>query len=61
MKLKLKRIKELLGYALTVLRDEGPGPMLRRAAGFARRRLLGKRARYLPKKAVLEAQRQAAS
>ena len=32
MKLKLKRIKELLGYALTVLRDEGPGPMLRRAA-----------------------------
>ena len=61
MKLKLKRIKELLGYALTVLRDEGPGPMLRRAAGFARRRLLGKRARYLPKKAVLEAQRQAAA
>lgn len=61
MKLKLKRIKELLGYALTVLRDEGPGPMLRRAAGFARRRLFGKRARYLPKKAVLEAQRQAAA
>ena len=61
MKLKLKRIKELLGYALTVLRDEGPGPMLRRAAGFARRRLLVKRARYLPKKAVLEAQRQAAA
>lgn len=61
MKLKLKRIKELLGYALTVLRDEGPGPMLRRAAGFARRRLFGKRARYLPKKAVLEAQRAAAA
>ena len=61
MKLKLKRIKELLGYALTVLRDEGPGPLLRRAAGFARRRLFGKRARYLPKKAVLEAQRQAAA
>lgn len=61
MKLKLKRIKELMGYALTVLRNEGPGPMLRRAAGFARRRLFGKRARYLPKKAVLEAQRQAAA
>ncbi|WP_418972793.1 glycosyltransferase family 2 protein [Allofournierella sp.] len=61
MKLKLKRIKELLGYAFTVLRGEGPGPMLRRAAGFARRRLFGKRARYLPKKQVLEAQRAAAA
>lgn len=60
MKLKLKRIKELLGYAFEVLHSEGAGPLAKRAAGFAKRRLFGKRARYLPKKQVLEAQRRAA-
>lgn len=60
MKLKLKRIKELFGYAFRLLREEGPGPMASRALGFAKRRLFGKRARYLPKKQVLEAQRKAA-
>ena len=57
MNLKLKRIKELMGYTLQVLKEEGPGPVLRRAAGFIKRRFFGKKARYLPKKQVLEAQR----
>lgn len=57
MKLKLKRIKELLGYAWLLLRQQGPGPMLRRAAGFFKRRFFGKKGRYLPKKEILEAQR----
>ena len=49
MNLKLKRIKELMGYTLQVLKEEGPGPVLRRAAGFIKRRFFGKKARYLPK------------
>ena len=57
MNQRIKRIRELFGYAWQLLRQDGPGPMLRRAAGFFRRRFLGKKARYLPKKAVLEAQR----
>ena len=58
MNLKLKRIKELMGYTLQVLKEEGPGPVLRRTVGFIKRRFFGKKARYLPKKQVLEAQRQ---
>ncbi len=57
MNLKLKRLKELLGYTLQVLRQEGLVPVVRRAAGFIKRRFFGKKARYLPKKQVLEAQR----
>lgn len=57
MKLKLKRMRELLGYAFELLKSEGFFAMARRALGFFRRRLFGKRARYLPKKKVLQAQR----
>ena len=58
MHLKIKRIKELLGYTLQVLKEEGVCPVLRRAVGFIRRRFFGKKARYLPKKQVLQQQRQ---
>ncbi len=58
MKLKLKRIRELFGYAFDLLKSEGLFAMVRRALGFFRRRLFGKRARYLPKKKVLQAQRE---
>lgn len=47
---RLKRIRELFRYAVTLTRDEGVFTMLRRGAGFFRRRFLGKRARYLPAK-----------
>lgn len=57
MKLKLKRIRELLGYAFSLLKTEGFFAMARRALGFFRRRLFGKRARYLPQKKALDAQR----
>ena len=57
MKLKLKRIRELFGYAFDLLKSEGLFAMARRALGFFRRRLFGKRARYLPKRKVLAAQR----
>ena len=57
MKLKLKRIRELFGYAFDLLKSEGLFAMVRRALGFFRRRFFGKRARYLPKKKVLQAQR----
>ena len=60
MKLRLKRIRELFGYAARLLREEGPGRMLRRAAGFFRRRLFARRARYLPAQKALAAQRAAA-
>lgn len=59
MNLKLKRIRELFGYAAALTREQGPAVMLRRAAGFFRRRFFGKKARYLPAKAELEAQRAA--
>ena len=57
MKLKLKRIRELLGYAAELVKSEGFFAMARRALGFFRRRFFGKRARYLPKQKVLQAQR----
>ena len=59
MNLQTKRIKELFGYARTLTREQGLAPMLGRAAGFFRRRLLGKRARYWPSKRALAAQRAA--
>ena len=57
MNVKLKRMKELAGYAVALTRDEGLGVMLQRGTGFVKRRFFGKKARYLPKKQVLEAQR----
>ena len=57
MNVRLKRAKELAGYAVQMTKDEGLGTMLARGAGFVKRRCFGKKARYLPTKKVLEAQR----
>jgi len=57
MNVRLKRAKELAGYAVQLTKDEGLGTMLARGAGFVKRRFFGKKARYLPAKKVLEAQR----
>ena len=52
-----KRMAQLGQYAVQVARQEGLPAMLRRGAGFVRRRFFGRKARYLPAKKVLEAQR----
>ncbi len=57
MNLRLKRAKELTGYAVQLTKEQGFTAMLVRGAGFVRRRFFGKRARYLPSKKTLEAQR----
>ena len=57
MNVRLKRAKELAGYAVQLTKDEGLPTMVKRGAGFVKRRCFGKRARYLPAKKVLEAQR----
>ncbi len=57
MNVRLKRAKELAGYAVQLTKDEGLPTMIKRGAGFVQRRCFGKRARYLPAKKVLEAQR----
>ena len=57
MNVRLKRAKELAGYAVQLTRDEGLGTMLVRGTGFVKRRFFSKKARYLPAKKVLEAQR----
>ena len=57
MNLTQKRIRELFGYARTLTKEQGAGVMLSRAVGFFRRRFFGRRARYLPARAVLDAQR----
>ena len=57
MNVRLKRAKELAGYAVQLTKDEGLGTMLARGAGFVKRRCFGKKARYLPAKKVLEAQK----
>ncbi len=57
MNVRLKRAGELAGYAVQLTKDEGLPTMLKRGAGFVKRRCFGKRARYLPAKKVLEAQR----
>ena len=61
MSQKSKRIKELFGYACTLTREQGVGAMVSRAAGFCKRRFLGKKARYLPGKETMQAQRQDAA
>ena len=58
MNVRWKRARELAGYAVQLTRDEGLGTMLARGAGFVKRRCFGKKARYLPAKKVLEAQKQ---
>ena len=57
MSLETKRIKELFGYARTLTKEQGVGVMAGRAVGFLKRRFFGKKARYLPSKQTLEAQR----
>ena len=57
MSLETKRIKELFGYAQTLTKEQGVGVMAGRAVGFFKRRFFGKRARYLPSKHTLDAQR----
>ena len=52
MNVRLKRAKELMGYAVQLTKDEGLPTMVKRGAGFVRRRFFGKRARYLPGKKV---------
>ena len=59
MDVRLKRAKELAGYAVRLTKDEGLPTMVKRGAGFVRRRFFGKRARYLTGRKVLEAQRRA--
>ena len=57
MNVRLKRARELAGYAVQLTKDEGLGTMLARGAGFVRRRCFGKKARYLPAKQTLDTQR----
>ncbi len=57
MHLKIKRIRELFRYAITLTKEQGIGGMLRRGAGFFRRRFFAKKARHLPHKSILAAQR----
>ncbi len=59
LKLKIKRIKELLAYGLTALKEDGFAQTLRRALGFFKRRFAKKSGRLLPPKKVLEYQRSA--
>ena len=57
MNQQLKRARELGRYAVQLAREEGFSTMARRGAGFFKRRFLGKKARYLPTKNYLAAQR----
>ena len=57
MKLKLKRVRELLAFFFASVRQDGLGPTLRRAAAFFRRRFGSKRGRFLPRRQTLAAQR----
>ena len=57
MNVRMHRARALAGYAVQLTKDVGLGTMLARGAGFVRRRCFGKKARYLPAKKVLEAQR----
>ena len=41
MNVRLKRARELAGYAVQLTKDEGLGTMLARGAGFVRRRCFG--------------------
>ncbi|MEG1274144.1 MAG: glycosyltransferase family 2 protein [Ruthenibacterium sp.] len=58
LKLQWKRIKELLRYGVTALREDGACATCKRAAGFFKRRFGGKKGRFLPPKSVLAAQKE---
>ncbi|MFV0352695.1 MAG: glycosyltransferase family 2 protein [Oscillospiraceae bacterium] len=58
-KLKKKRTRELLAYFKQMVGKEGIGATLARTGNYLRRRYLKRSGRFLPKKAVLQAQRQA--
>lgn len=57
MKLKIKRVRELLGFFVKTVREDGFSATAKRAAGFFRRRLKSKKGRFLPPADVLAAQR----
>lgn len=57
MNQNLKRIRELGGYFADQIKEQGPASTLKRTAGFVKRRFFGKKARFLPKPAALDAQR----
>ena len=50
MNLRLKRARELAGYAVQLTKDEGLPTMLKRGAGFVKRRCFGKKAATCPQK-----------
>ena len=50
MNLRLKRARELAGYAVQLTKDEGLPTMLKRGAGFVKRRCFGKRPATCPPK-----------
>ena len=54
---QLKRFRELFRLFFKMVREDGLGFTLRRAAGFARRRLRSKKGRFLPPRAELERER----
>lgn len=57
--LRLKRLKELFALFFTMIKEQGLGSTLSRAAGFFKRRFRAKKGRFLPNKAELAAQRAA--
>ncbi len=57
MNVRLKRARELAGYAVQLTKDEGLATMLQPGRGLCQAPLLWQKARYLPAKKVLEAQR----
>ena len=59
MNLRWKRTKELAQVFCKMVKEEGAGQTMRRAAGFAKRRLKSKKGRFLPYAQVLERQRAA--
>ncbi len=59
MHLRLKRLCELAAVFFSLVKQDGLCATVRRAAGFARRRLKSKKGRFLPSNAVLDSQRAA--
>jgi GT2 family glycosyltransferase len=59
MKQRLKRIRELFGFFVQTVKEEGLSATLKRAFAFFKRRFRSKKGRFLPSAAALEAQRAA--
>ncbi|MDD3429320.1 MAG: glycosyltransferase family 2 protein [Oscillospiraceae bacterium] len=57
MSQKIKRVKELFALGFLRIKEEGLGATLKQTASFAKRRFGSKAGRFLPKKQVLQAQR----